>query len=193
MNIVRKNWALLLTAIFSIVVGVLLLVNPVLYAIAMIKVAGALLVVLGIIDIVKYFRTDPQETAKESAFYSGSIMIAAGVFCLFESGWFVGVFPVLAVLYGLFQILIGFRKLQRMVDALRAKQKLWYLKAISSGMTLLFGFLIIFNPGMTMMSIWVFTGVTLIIEGILDASLIFMQVQKRKKPENDIRKSPSTD
>ena len=183
MNIIRKNWALLLTAIFSIVVGVLLLVNPVFYAIAMIKVAGVLFVVLGIIDIVKYFRTDPQEAAKGSAFYSGSIMIAAGVFCLFESGWFVGVFPVLAVLYGLFQILIGFRKLQRMVDALRVKQELWYLKAISSGITLLFGFLIIFNPGMTMMSVWVFTGITLIIEGILDGTLIFMQVQKQKETE----------
>ena len=107
--------------------------------------------------------------------------IAAGVFCLFKSGWFVGVFPVLAVLYGLFQILIGFIKLQRMVDALRVKQELWYLKAISSGITLLFGFLIIFNPGMTMMSIWVFTGITLIIEGILDAALIFLQVQKQKE------------
>lgn len=179
MNIIRKNWSLLLTVIFSIVVGVLLLVNPVFYAITLIKVAGALFVVLGIFDIVKYFRTNPQEAAKGSAFYSGSIMIAAGAFCLIKSGWFAGVFPVLAVLYGLFQILIGFRKLQRVVDALRVKQELWYLKAISAGITLLFGFLIIFNPGMTMMSIWVFTGITLIIEGILDAILIFIQVQKQ--------------
>ena len=54
---------------------------------------------------------------------------------------------------------------------------------LSSGMTLLFGFLIIFNPGMTMMSVWVFTGITLIIEGILDGTLIFMQVQKQKETE----------
>ncbi len=56
MYIISKNWALLLTAIFSIVVGFLLLVNPVSYAIALIKVTGTLFVLLGIFDIVKYTR-----------------------------------------------------------------------------------------------------------------------------------------
>ena len=87
-------------------------------------------------------------------------------------------FPVLAVLYGLFQVLIGFRKLQRMVDALRLGRSLWWLRAISAGITLLFGFLIAFNPTMTMMSVWVFTGITLIIEGIFDAVLLYATYKK---------------
>ena len=85
---------------------------------------------------------------------------------------------MLAVLYGLFQILIGFRKAQRTVDALRTKNPLWYLKVISTGISLLFGFIIVLNPGMAFMSIWVFTGITMILEGVFDAVSLFLQQKK---------------
>ena len=48
-------------------------------------------------------------------------MITAGVFCLFSGNRFKEAFPLLVVLYGVFQVLLGYRKLQRMVDALRMK------------------------------------------------------------------------
>ena len=82
------------------------------------------------------------------------------------------------VLYGLLQILISFRKLQGMMDALRAKQRFWYLRAISACMTLLFGLLIVLNPNMTFMSIWVFTGITLLVEGVFDCVLLTLQLKK---------------
>jgi len=55
---------------------------------------------------------------------------------------------------------------------------LCYLKAISAGISLLFGFIIVLNPAMTFMSIWVFTGITLIIEGVFDAVSLFLQQNK---------------
>ncbi len=175
MKFVRENWGTLATILFSVVMGILLLVNPSVFAVAMVRIAGVLLLVLGVVDIVKYFRTKPEEAAKGSAFYSGATLVFAGCFGLFGAGWFLRAFPALAVLYGLLQILIGIRKLQRMTDAIRAKQKLWYLRAISAGITLLFGFLIFFNPEMTFMSVWVFTGITLLIEGIFDCVALVLQ------------------
>ncbi len=165
----RKNWAVLATILFSIVMGVLLLVNPSVYAIAMIRLAGILLFVLGIFDIIKYFRTEPEEAAKGSAFYSGVTLISVGCFCVFGVGWLRAAFPVLAVLYGLLQILIGFRKLQRMTNAIRAKQQLWYLRAISAFITLLFGFLVVMNPN------WVLTGIALLLEGVYDGAALVLQ------------------
>ena len=172
----RKNWAVLATILFSIVMGVLLLVNPSVYAIAMIRLAGILLFVLGIFDIIKYFRTEPEEAAKGSAFSSGITLISVGCFCLFGVGWLRAAFPVLAVLYGLLQILIGFRKLQRMTDAIRAKQQLWYLRAISAFVTLLFGFLVVVNPN------WVLTGIALLIEGVFDCVALVLQQKASSAP-----------
>ena len=178
MKFIKENGTTLLTILFLVLIGILLLIDPATYGITIIKVAGVLFAALGVFDLVKYFRAKPADAAKGQAFSSGVTMISIGCFCVFASGWFKDAFPVLAVLYGLFQILIGFRKLQRMVDALRLKQPLWYLRAISAGITLLFGFLIVLNPGMTFMSIWVFTGLTLIIEGVFDAAALFLQQKK---------------
>lgn len=184
MKFIRKNLTTLAAVFFSVVMGILLLVNPSVYAIAMIRLAGALLLALGVFDVVKYFRTKPEEAAKGSALYSGLTRFSAGCFCLFGAGWFLTVFPVLAVLYGLLQILISFRKLQGMTDAFRTKQRFWYLRAISAYITLLFGFLIVLNPNMTFISIWGFTGITLLIEGIFDCVLLTPQLKKTQSGDN---------
>ena len=52
------------------------------------------------------------------------------------------------------------------------------LSMTQTGITLLFGFIIVLNPCMAFMSIWVFTGVTLILEGVFDAVALFMQQKK---------------
>lgn len=188
MKFLKENWSSILTIIFLIVVGILLLVNPATFGVIIIKIVGVLLAALGVYDLIKYFRAKPEEAAKGTAFNSGAILITVGLFCFFGSDWFVDVFPVLAVLYGLFQVLIGFRKLQQSVDALRMKQPMWYLKAISAGISLLFGFLIAFNPNMTMMSIWVFTGVTMIIEGVFDAVALGMQIKNQHSEKGEEKK-----
>ena len=178
MKFIKENLNALLTTLFLVLIGILLLVDPATFGITIIKVAGILFVILGIFDLDKYFRAEPAEAAKGQGFSSGVTMASIGCFCIFCSGWFKDAFPVLAVLYGLFQILIGFRKAQRTVDALRMKKPLWYLKAISAAISLLFGLIIVFNSGMTFMSIWVFTGITLIIEGVFDAVALFLQQKK---------------
>ena len=175
---IKKHWAALLTILASVIVGILLLANPAKFAIAIIKIAGIVLIALAVLDFLRYFRAKPEEAAKGSAFYSGLLETSVGLFCIFASDWFLGAFPILAVLYGLFQVLIGFRKLQRMVDALRMKQNVWVMKAISAGITLIFGFMIVFNPNMTMMSVWVFTGLTMLLEGIFDAVALFLQERR---------------
>ncbi len=99
-------------------------------------------------------------------------------FCFFGFGWFVDAFPILAVLYGLFQVLLGFRKLQRMVDAIRMQQRLWYLRGIGAALTLVFGFVIVFHPDMKLVGVWAFTGVTLIVEGVFDCVALVAQERK---------------
>ena len=183
MKFLRENWSSLLMILFLIVVGILVLVNPDLYTTIIIRVVGVLLTLLGIYDIVKYFRSDPMEAAKGSGFYSGVMMVTAGGFCIFSLNTLKSVFPMMAVLYGIFQIVLGYRKLQHMVDALRMKLPLWWLQAISAGISLLFGYLIALNSGMTLMSIWVFTGITMIIEGVFDAASMFVTFRNRARNE----------
>ena len=181
MKFLKNNWAVLLTALFLIAVGILLLVNPAGFTVSFIMAFGILLFVLGVFDMIKYFRAEPMEAMKGSAFFSGLTLIAAGCFCFFMPDWFLDVFPALAVIYGIFQILIGFRKVQRVVDALRLKASGWPLLAISAAVTLVFGLWITLNPEMAWISVWTFTGIALIVEGVLDLAVVIMQSRTAKE------------
>ena len=180
MKFLKKNWPILLTALFLIAIGILLLIDPTGFTTSILKFGGILLILLGIWDMIKYFRADPVEGMKGSGFFSGLAMIAGGCFCLFKTGWFLRAFPVLAVVYGIFQILLGFRKLQRMVDAIRMKIAGWWLLAISAAVTLLFGFWITANPGTVLLGVWTFTGIAMIIEGVLDLVIMILQNRAEK-------------
>ena len=157
-----------------IVIGILLLINPELYAVTLIRVIGALLVVVGILRIIEYFRTEARTAAEGDDFAIGLIAIIVGCCCMFWQQWFVNTFPMLASFYGLFQLLLGFHKVQKTIDCLRLKYKLWYLVAATAVIYLIFGLVIVSDPGMTMMNVWTFTGVTMIIEGVAEAVTLYM-------------------
>ena len=55
---------------------------------------------------------------------------------------------------------------------------LWWLRAISAGISLISGFIIALKPEMTWIDIWVFTGTTMIIEGMLDAAAMVCRMRK---------------
>ena len=150
----------IITALFLIVVGILLLINPVAFAMGLVKLAGVFLVVLGALRIVRYFRTDPETAARGQDFFIGLIAILGGLFCIFFTGWFLSAFTTLAIIYGLLQLLLGFSKVQRTVDFLRMELSLWYLPACSALIYLVFGFIIVLNPEMTMTTVWLSPGVT---------------------------------
>ena len=182
----------IITALFLIVVGILLLINPVAFAMGLVKLAGVFLVVLGALRIVRYFRTDPETAARGQDFFIGLIAILGGLFCIFFTGWFLTAFTTLAVIYGLLQLLLGFSKVQRTVDFLRMELSLWYLPACSALIYLVFGFIIVLNPEMTLINVWVFTGVTMIVEGIITAVFLFLLERERREAKMAKRKEKSS-
>ena len=182
----------IITALFLIVVGILLLINPVAFAMGLVKLAGVFLVVLGALRIVRYFRTDPETAARGQDFFIGLIAILGGLFCIFFTGWFLSAFTTLAVIYGLLQLLLGFSKVQRTVDFLRMDLSLWYLPAASALIYLVFGFIIVLNPEMTLINVWVFTGVTMILEGIITAVCLFLLERERREAKMAKRKEKSS-
>ena len=84
MKFIKENLNALLTILFLVLIGILLLVDPATFGI--IKVAGILFAALGVFDLVKYFKADPAEAAKGQGFSSGVTMISIGCFCFFGSG-----------------------------------------------------------------------------------------------------------
>lgn len=168
MNKLDKNMEALVLCIFEVVVGVLLLINPIGFTAAIIVGTGAVLVVLGIVDIVGYFRMNPDEAAKKNGLSKGLTFVIVGLFCMIKPKWFITTFPLFTVFYGVIILLSGIGKIQWSVDMLRKNQKYWYVAMIGAVLSLLFAILILTDPFASTAVLWTFIAISLIIAAVVD-------------------------
>lgn len=158
----------LLTCIFEVLIGVLLLIDPVGFTSGIIVIFGIVLTVIGAASLFRYFRNDAETAAQESGLAKGLIFVIFGLFCALKSEWFIITFPLLTVLYGILTLISGVSKVQWAVDMLRAKQKYWFVEVIGAVLTIVCAVLILGNPFTSTAFLWTFIGVTMIIEAIVD-------------------------
>ncbi|MGM9614764.1 MAG: HdeD family acid-resistance protein [Oscillospiraceae bacterium] len=180
MNVLKQNAGSIFLCIFEVVIGILLLLNPVAFTTGIIIAVGIVLFVLGLRDAIHYFRMEAAEAAGTQGLLKGLILSAAGLFCMFRSRWFIAVFPVLSVIYGLFILMTGFGKVQWTFDMLRMKKKKWFLAAISAVVTLLCAAVILKNPFTSSVVLWKFTGIFLIVEAVIDVVSVIVNTRKEK-------------
>ncbi|MGN0763233.1 MAG: DUF308 domain-containing protein [Aristaeellaceae bacterium] len=158
----------LLGSLCEIAVGILLLVNPSLFTSTIIIVVGFGLILLGLLSMVHYCRTPAAEAEKEQSLVKGLMLATVGIFCAAKSEWFLTTFPVLTRLYGVAILAIGLSKVQWTVDGLRMKRVSWYWAGLSALVTLICAAIILSNPFGSERALWIFTGVSLLVEAALD-------------------------
>lgn len=175
----RENGSSIFLCLFEVVVGILLLINPVSFTSGIIIAAGIALLCIGLTSIIKYFKADAEEAALSQSLLQGLVALLAGGFCAFNSHWFVVTFPVLTIIYGIVILVTGLGKVQMAVDLLRAKRKKWFIAAISAVISIACGVVILNSPFSSTAILWVFTGISLIVEAVVDiVALIFNMKDK---------------
>lgn len=159
-----------LVCVFEILVGILLLVNPIGFTSGIIIAAGLALGLMGLSSIIAYFRTEAEIAAQGQMLLKGMILLLAGVFCGFNSHWFVATFPILTLIYGIICLLLGLSKVENAADAIRLKNPRWYIAAINAVISLICAVVILNDPFTTTALLCSFTGIALIVEAVLDAT-----------------------
>lgn len=152
----------------EVLLGVLLLFDPIGFTTGIIKAGGILLILTGIYALIGYFRTSPEEAQMGQGLVKAVIALLGGLFCLFNSEWFIVTFPLLTIMYGLVILLTGIMRIQWAVDMLRMKRERWYLGAVSAVLSLIFAGLILYNPFTSTAFLWTFVAVSLIVEAVAD-------------------------
>lgn len=159
--------------IFELIVGLLLLINPAGFTSAIIMVAGAVLMVLGAFEIIKYFRTSAVEAACGQMLVKGLVAVLAGGFCAFRTEWFIVTFPVLTMVYGVVILITGMGKIQLTVDMIRLKSRKWFWAGLNAAISIICAIVILKAPFASTAVLWMFTGATLMVEGVFDLITIF--------------------
>ena len=189
MKFLKNNFGGIVGCLLEILVGILLLVNPVGFTSGIIIGAGYLLIISGMASIFKYFRANPKEAEKSQTLVKGLVALLAGAFCAFHSDWFIVTFPVITLIYGVVILLTGLAKVQWMVDAIRMKKGKWFLAGISALLSIACGVIIITSPFSSTAVLWMFTGISLIAEAIFDAVAVLFgsrQCKGQAEYESDV-------
>jgi len=180
----KRNLSSMAMSLVEVIIGILLLVNPIGFTSGIIIAFGVVLIIMGIHKTVKYFRTEPEEAAVSQILVKGLLILLAGAFCAFNSHWFVATFPVLTLVYGVVILITGITKVQWTIDIIRMKRSKWFWAAISAAISIVCGVVIITSPFSTTAILWMFIGISLIVEAIFDViGSIFGNREKKAEQE----------
>lgn len=179
MKALKEHLTPIAFAIFELVVGILLMINPVNFTVGIITAAGVVMILYGVINIIKYFRMDAKTAVSGQSLAQGLCMILMGAFCTLKSEWFIATFPVLTMIYGVITLFAGMRKIQLTVDLLRLKNKKWFWGAISAAVSIVCAVIILNSPFTTTAVLWMFTGISLIVEAVFDCITVIMGVKEK--------------
>ncbi len=180
MKKIKENMGNIIMCLGEILIGIILIIKPVGFTKTIIIGVGLILLIMGIINIVKYFKTNAIDAMKEQSLSTGLILSAIGLFCSFRSNWFIATFPVLTILYGIIIFLVGLKKVQWAIDSIRLKRKYWYVAGINAILSIIFALIVMNNPFSTITVLWQFTGIVLIAESVFDIVAIAFATQEVK-------------
>ncbi len=176
----KRSLSSMAMSLVEVIIGILLLVNPIGFTSGIIIAFGVVLMIMGISKTVKYFHTEPEEAAFSQILAKGMLMLLAGAFCAFNSHWFIATFPVLTLVYGVVILITGITKIQWTLDIIRMKRSKWLWMAISAAISVVCGIVIITSPFSTTAVLWMFIGISLIVEAVFDMiGSIFGNREKR--------------
>lgn len=184
----KRNLSSMAMSLVEVIIGILLLVNPIGFTSGIIIAFGILLMIMGISKTIKYFRTEPEEAAVSQTFAKGLLTLLAGAFCAFNSHWFVATFPVLTLVYGVVILVTGITKVQWTIDIIRMKRSKWFWMAISAAISIICGITVITNPFSTTAVLWMFIGISLIVDAAFDMLGSLFGNREKREPVEDTQK-----
>ena len=184
MKTIKQFLGGIILCLCEVAIGILLLVNPVGFTAGIITVCGIALILCGIGSIIGYFRKDAEEAAASQSLMKGLVLLLAGGFCALKTEWIIATFPLMTLVYGVVILISGMGKVQWTADMLRAKNKKWFFAAISAAVSVICAVVILRSPFTSTAALWIFTGVSLICEAILD--MVTFLLSGRKNQADDV-------
>ena len=161
MSVIKMNVKEIIFCIAELIIGILLLINPVRFTAGIIVLLGVSMLATGILFGYKYFRMDAEVAKKGNMLTFAILLVMMGAFCILRSDWFIATFPILTVIYGIMMLVAGVSKIQTMVDMLRLHNNKWFWAGINAVVSIV-------------CAVGIFAGVSLIVEAVLDIVTLFL-------------------
>jgi uncharacterized membrane protein HdeD (DUF308 family) len=173
-GLAKKTWIFaVIRGVLAIIFGLIALISPIGTAIALAIVVGIYAIVEGIIAIVEAIR-HRGSTSMGLRIVLGAVSILFGILVLVWPGMSLA---ILAILVGIWAIVIGIVQIMAAVGHRAVPNSGWIWGVIGGALAILFGILVLIRPGTGVVTIIWIIGIWAIVWGII---LIVLGVQLRK-------------
>ena len=172
----KKNMILL--AVFYLILGIILVLFPEGSGYAICYLIGGLTIIYGIFHLVLYQRTKSPFVTYRYDLVQGIIGLAIGIYVMIVPEILIETLPVVL---GVVVMIDSIVKIQNAWDLKRMGYDRWWLVMIGALVTLVFGLLMVFYPFTVYLSVIVFLGISLIVNGVSDLITIFILNKKVKE------------
>ena len=173
-----NNFSIILVILFEAIVGVLLFVNPERFTRSIIVIFGVIMLIMGIGNLIQALRTRV-DGAPDSYLMAAAIAeLIIGAVLTIGNKLVYGIFPVIAVIYGVFLIIVGIHKARVYVRLKKIGFRPSILSIISALAAIALGVVILLNPFETVETLWKFAGISLAVEAVLDLIAFFLGIKQ---------------
>lgn len=187
MKFLKNSLPTILFVLFEIVVGVMLLVNPEAFTTSVIIIFGALLVIFGAIYLVKYLLARRKQEQSTLMLVMSLVAVSLGVFAIICAQFIFTLFVFIAVMYAIIMLISGLFKIQNYVHAKKEELPSSPITVISAVISVILGVIVVLNPFGTTHVLWVFVGIMILVEALIDiVSLILAARTWKDQPENEV-------
>lgn len=165
------------------VLGVLIMALPDLSVSVIGILAGAMLVAFGLVKLVGYFSRDLFRLAFQYDLAFGLLLMALGTVTLCHPG---DAMSFLCVMFGIPVLADGLFKIQIALDSHRFGIRTWWLVMVLAALTCVIGVLLVFRPWDGAQVLTMLTGISLLLDGILNLSvaLCTVKIVRHQQPDS---------
>jgi len=159
----KSKWFPLVIGVASFILGILFLANPSREMKNNALFIGIAILVYGVLVILAGLKNRASKKAFATNMVVGAACVVAAV-AVFANLELIGKY--LPTLFGFLMILTGLRDLISSVALLKSGLKNWWLAALPAVVVLVLGFIFLLAPGFVGKSFGIFTGITLLVNGV---------------------------
>ncbi|MCR4922466.1 MAG: DUF308 domain-containing protein [Lachnospiraceae bacterium] len=139
---------------------------------------AAVITVVGVFDIILYFRKDIKTDIYRNDFAQGLILILIAILLVWKSQLFINIMPVIM---GIVIFSNGVLKLQRVIDLKRIGFNGWIYVLIFALLCISLGIFVMLEPDFIARAVMIVIGISLVFSGITDVVTLLIMGRHLKK------------
>lgn len=178
----KKSFTLsLITSFAFVILGLFLFIRPDATITTISYIIGIILLMLGVVSIIRYFRSDYGINALDFDLVYGVLVIIAGLYLIFNPVMLATIFPIIL---GIWIIINSVTKFQYALVLKKIEKSDWKYTLLISFLTFMWGVILLINPLKSVLLITQVIGIFIIIYAVLDIINNFIL----KRNEDEINK-----